>query len=354
MIPGLGQIIRRGSEVFPAVLASELSKEHKVAIFSLEKNHPLAKTSWGIGRNNSFLKRIFFLTLPLNRYLNRYFSYWPTEIECLTFSIFLLPKLLRDKYDIFIPASIWGVMMARLVRIIRGTKFIYLNHGGAEKFILGQKPDVFVVWTPDVLAWAREKHPKVKSVLMPIGIDLSCFSPKVKPAKIALEKPIFICVAALTSYKRINLTIQAVSKLRKGSLLVLGEGELKDELEKLGKRLLGPKRFLRTSVPFEQMPSFYMSADVFTIASTKEEAYAAVYLEAMACNLPVVTTKDERREYIIGRGGILCDVEDIDIYAQALARAASKNFGDLPRRKAQKNELGKVVGQYTQLIESLF
>lgn len=353
MIPGLGRI-KRGSEVFPTVLAEKLSSEFDVTIFALQKNHSLAKTSWAIDRNNAFLKKIFELFLPFNKLINRYFYYWPTEVECLTFSLSLLPKLLKDKYDVIFPVSIWGVMMARLIRALKGTKIIYLNHGGAENFILKQRPDIFVPWTPDLLDWARKNHLKVKSVLMPIGIDFSRFSSQITPVKLALEKPIILCVAALTPYKRIHLTIQAVAKLEKGSLLLLGEGELKQELEKLGKKLLGPKRFLLTAVPFDRMPSFYAAADVFTLASTTEEANAAACLEAMACNLPIVTINDERRRLLIGQGGILCDVEDIDLYARTLALALKRNFGDLPKNQARKNELGEVTKQYSSLIKSLF
>ena len=41
-------------------------------------------------------------------------------------------------------------------------------------------------------------------------------------------------------------------------------------------------------------------------------------MEAMASGLPVVTTDDEMRRYIVGDSGILCDVTNTEKYADAL------------------------------------
>src|SRR3989344_3515090 len=54
-----------------------------------------------------------------------------------------------------------------------------------------------------------------------------------------LEKPVVLSVGALDWYKYHELAIKAVSRMRKGSLLIVGRGQLKKQLEDLGKRMLG-------------------------------------------------------------------------------------------------------------------
>ena len=62
-------------------------------------------------------------------------------------------------------------------------------------------------------------------------------------------------------------------------------------LEAKAAKLL-PGRFTLLSLPAEKMPPVYRSADVFLHLS-KEEAFGNVYLEAMACGLPIVA-RDSR------------------------------------------------------------
>ena len=58
----------------------------------------------------------------------------------------------------------------------------------------------------------------LKMVNIPHGVDLNKFSAKLKKIEIALEKPIILCVSSLDPYKRVNLAVEAVSKMKKGSL----------------------------------------------------------------------------------------------------------------------------------------
>jgi len=212
-----------------------LSHYYVVTIYSLSESEGIVAHNWGISSQSSWLKKIYDSIPWFNKKIGKYFSYWPNEVENLTFSLALLPKLLKERYDIFFPVSIWGVLIGRLVRTLVGTKIVYVNHGGAENFILFQKPDRFIALTPDVFDWAQQKHAEVDSRWIPCGVDLKRFNPHIKPASLSLEKPVFLCVAAATAYKNIETTIQAVSGLKKGSLLVIAKGEREKEIEKLAK-----------------------------------------------------------------------------------------------------------------------
>ena len=87
-------------------------------------------------------------------------------------------------------------------------------------------------------------------------------------------------------------------------------------------------------LPFEKMPEVYRSVDVFTLPSINEP-FSLAYMEAMASGLPVVTTDDEMRRYIVGDSGILCDVTYTEKYADALFQVLKINW----QQKAINNAL---------------
>ena len=72
-----------------------------------------------------------------------------------------------------------------------------------------------------------------------------------------------------------------------------------------------------------------------------------VYLEAMACNLPVVATDDElRRGIVSGAGEYVAHPKDIADYAAVLQRALAENWEDRPRRQAAQFDWEKISLQY--------
>ena len=100
--------------------------------------------------------------------------------------------------------------------------------------------------------------PKVKTTVLPIGIDLSDYKKKRQPSKLlnGLERPIFLSTSAIVNFKRIDLTIKAIAKLEKGSLVQTSKGNMKDNIVSLGKELLG-KRFEEDKFQLDIKESFF-------------------------------------------------------------------------------------------------
>jgi glycosyltransferase involved in cell wall biosynthesis len=240
--------------------------------------------------------------------------------------------------------GVWGAIVCRIVRFLKGTPFIYLSAGGKNPPIVRQKPDLYIALNPPTRDWIKSYRPGIKVVLIPYGVDLEKFSPKIPPRKIDLEKPIYLCVAAAIPAKRIELAIKAAASLKQGSLLIVGDGPLKRELAELGGQLLGERRFLITQFPYEEMPGVYTACDVFTLPSF-EEPFGIVYLEALASGLPVVAPNDRSRGYIVGGAGVLCPVENLKEYSWALVKAVRSDFGDKPRKQAEKFSWEKIGGR---------
>ena len=109
----------------------------------------------------------------------------------------------------------------------------------------------------------------------------------------------------------------------------------------------------------ENPPLFFFntltkSKELFTLPSWGREAFGIVYVEAMASGLPVVAPNDPPRREIIGDAGIFVnDVNDQQNYGDAIQKALSKKWGDIPRKQAEKFSWDKIAAQYEKLFKQL-
>jgi len=73
----------------------------------------------------------------------------------------------------------------------------------------------------------------------------------------------------------------------------------------------------------------------------------------MASGLPVVAADDPIRREIVGDAGIFVDPTDTDAYAKAIKEALGKNWGDVPRKQAEKFSWDEIALKYERLLKSL-
>lgn len=323
----------RGAETYIRELSARLKTKHKVVILS-------GKHYWQT-------------RLPL---LWRFYID-PKSMSVALFTLSKLPYLWKEKYDIVIPVNGgWQPAIIRLLTWVQRTKMIIPGFSGIgwdDRNNLWCLPDIFVAMTPYAQNWAQKAMPIVKSGYVPGGVDTDKFTPDGPRLKLDLPKPVVICIAALTPRKQIDLAIKAVAKLKNVSLLICGDGEEKAALKDLGKKLLG-NNFYMTHLTYDDLPPVYRAGTVFTLPSWKNEAFGLVYLEAMACNLPVVATDDVNRREIIGNAGILVDPTDIDEYTRALKTALSTRWRNKPRLQAEKYSWEIIAKMYEGLLSDLY
>ncbi|MFZ5932931.1 MAG: glycosyltransferase family 4 protein [Patescibacteria group bacterium] len=342
-------LVDRGAETFVKEVAERLSKKHEVSVF--QSGEALGSESFRVER------------IPLEVDLSRtgrnilsylFFDYANRKI--FTFFLKAARQIIREKFDVVIPIN--GGFMPAIVRLatwLSGGKMVISGQAGMgwdERNNLWCFPDVFVALSSLAKAWAKRINPFVKVVRIPNGVDTTKFSPMGEKLKTSLKKPIVLCVGALTKAKRIDLTIKAVSLLERASLLVVGDGELRSEINSLGRRLLG-SRFELIKLPHEEMPKAYRVANVFTLASEPFHAFEIVLVEAMASGLSVVANKDDIRREIVGRAGVLVDAANIEAYAVAIENALRINWGKRPLRQANKFDWDKIAASYEKLFLKL-
>lgn len=341
-------IVDRGVETFAYEISKRLKRKHQVTIFQTgATNHQSGIKTHKININADIPQSSHTILGKL--YLDI------QSIRILIFTLRLTPHLIRNKYDVLIPLNGgWQVVLIRILTKFTKAKMLVSGHagiGGDDTWNIFFKPDVFVALTSAQQSWAKRISPELRIERIPNGVDLSQFNPKVKPKNIKLKKPIVVCASALVPYKRIDLTIKAVAKTKKLSLLLLGDGQLKAHLDSLGKRIL-KDRYLRLNPSYQEIPSYYKAGNVFTLASSTE-AFGISYLEAMACNLPVVTTCDSSRQQIIGSAGILTDPAKIEQYSKDLLIAYMTNYRNIPYDQALKFSWNNVAKKYSTLINQI-
>lgn len=354
--PALGESTG-GSQIFVLELAERLKNRCDITIFSASKANSLCKPVFSLSRRKTDNKNKILYDFTYKA-LEKFASTPDIVIEHLSSFFPVLSELLLNPYDVIFPNNDWGgLLVASIVRRIKGTPILFTEHNGfidkgkvAERN-LKFKPDKYIALSEDFKFWVKKYHPDIDVQYIPNGVDFNKFNPDIEPEVIDLPGPIIMSAARNSPNKRLNLLIEAVAELGYGSLLILSSGNNIEALEQKGKNLLG-ERFKLMSAPYHKMASYYRACDVFTIPSIYEP-FGLAYIEAMACNKPVVASEDFSRMDIIGEAGILCDVRDINLYANSLDKAIKSDYGNIPYNQAKKYTWENCTNQYYEVIKSL-
>lgn len=296
----------------------------------------------------------------LNRLLRKLGHHPEIVIEHATSFVPTLTTLLRSKTQLIFPQNDYGGLAAASVaRALKGTPILFTEHLGmnADGKCLARNlkfsPDHLVVIDPASEAFARSINPNQSISLIPNGVDLDRFTPNGPKIDFGLPGKTVLCVATLNqqSTKRVELAIEAVRRLPDASLVLCGGGVDRQLYEDLCNAKLGRDRFKIVQFPHAQMPQVYRSVDAFTLPS-KFEAFGLSYVEAMASGLPVVGTDDPIRRYVIGEGGVTCDVTDLDQYTDSLKQVLSVDWSDRARHSARRFNWDSIILQYRDAIET--
>lgn len=149
------------------------------------------------------------------------------------------------------------------------------------------------------------------------------------------QPPLLLAIGRMNEAKDFPVLIRAFAQLRQQRpvrLMILGEGELRPELESLLAEL-------NLGADAVQMPGFvpnpyaWLARCSLFVLSSRREGLPGALIEAMACGAPVVSTNclsgpDEILEG--GRWGQLVPVGDVTALAQAIAATLDLPAADRP------------------------
>lgn len=338
-------LVFRGVETFVHELANNLiDLGHDVTVYQGGNELPNAKY-------RTVVVRVPYDPNRKGSYIS-FFNYHALVIKNFTQKV--LDQVNKDADVIFPTNGQYESVMCSIWAKRNNKKLIISGQSGPgidDRINLFTFPNVFVGMTDFQCNWAKRANPFIKVAKIPNGVDLSEFKP-VKEKKnnfFNLPRPIILNVSALVSWKRQELIVKAVSRLKQGSLVLVGKGEEEQRLTKLGNDLL-PGRFEIVSFKHNEMKNVYPHADIFTFSTVPWESFGIVMLEAMASGLPVVATDDPIRREIVGDVGLFVDPNNIEEYAKALDRALSIDWGDKPLKQAAKFSWETVAKAYEKIL----
>jgi serine acetyltransferase/glycosyltransferase involved in cell wall biosynthesis/GT2 family glycosyltransferase len=157
--------------------------------------------------------------------------------------------------------------------------------------------------------------------LIPNGLDPELFRPAPQQRQalgLPDNCPLVLMVSALTDDKRVREGIRCVGGLDDAFLVVAGDGPARAACEEEARQHLGDRwRFV--SMPAEQMPMLYQSADVL-LHMRPHEAFGNIYIEAAACGTVVVAPDDPTTRWLLPHATRV-DVTDDQAVVSALRQA---------------------------------
>jgi glycosyltransferase involved in cell wall biosynthesis len=169
------------------------------------------------------------------------------------------------------------------------------------------------------------------------------------------DTPVIMGSGRLTEQKDFVTLIRAFRKIRdriEVKLLILGEGEDRDRLTALIKKL-----GLEDDVDlpgFVGNPYAYMSRASVFVLSSRWEGCPVVLLEALALRIPIVATDcpGGSRELLDGRYGRLVPPGDVDGLAEAIVESISSPIdSDQMNRRALEFDVDRIAERYLRVMD---
>lgn len=168
------------------------------------------------------------------------------------------------------------------------------------------------------------------------------------------DLPTLLAAGRLIKLKDFQTLIRAVAIVRKQrsiNLVILGEGALRPQLEKLVRQL---DLEAHVALPgFVENPFAWMRASSLFVLSSVSEGLPNVLIEAMACGTPVVSTDCPSGSAEIlenGKWGRLVPVGDADALAQAIMATLDETTHPEVMIRASDFSVDRAVTAYLQVL----
>lgn len=245
-----------------------------------------------------------------------------------------------------------------------------------NKYLLNRVLDYADVIIATTKAYAEKskflKGYNDKITLIPNGINIDEF--KINYSKeecrnklgLSSDKGIILFLGSLVPYKGPDILLNAFSRVKKEiddvELVFAGRGGMQEYLEKLAEKLNIEKNVKFAGFVHEDLkPLYYKAADIFCLPSTNMgESFGIVNLEAMACGIPIISSKLGGIPDIVKdmENGVLTKPGDPESLADALIFLLEnddirKKMGKDGRKKVEEYSWEKIAEKTERIYDSL-
>ncbi len=231
-----------------------------------------------------------------------------------------------------------AAMVSQLCRLLN-IPYTVLTYGKEVWYKLSNRDKqalklAYEIWTISRysrdLAHSANHIPKSKFRMLPCVVDGDVFTPSHAPTHLIeryhlQDAKVLMTVARLWSgdiYKGVDVTIRALPKILQAfpatKYVVIGRGDDQPRLAKLAEDLSVDHRVIFAGfVPDDELIDHYRLADVYVMPS--KEGFGIVYLEAMACGIPVIAGDEDGSADPLQDGEVGWQVPHRDSEAVAMA-----------------------------------
>lgn len=237
-------------------------------------------------------------------------------------------------YRLFVYIS--GLLFYRFANeTIAVSKGVADNH--AKRFFLNRKK-ITVIYNPTYKELKSDEEDEIHA-----------FTEK-------FQKPLFSSVGRLTAQKGFDVLIKGFSMFRNehksGSLLILGEGEDRQKLEDLAKKMGVSEHVYMPG--YVKTPALYVKySDVF-VCSSLWEGFGNVVVEALGVGAKIISTdcKSGPAEILEdGKYGILVPVSSPESLKSAMQKQLEAPISRLEQiERAKDFSVSKIANEYLELI----
>lgn len=162
------------------------------------------------------------------------------------------------------------------------------------------------------------------------------------------DQPLIVSCGRLSRQKNHAFLLDVMVLMPDVHLAILGEGELRQDLEcQIAKLGLGNRVTLVGEVQPQRVPDFLSAGDVFAFPSLWE-GFGLAVVEAMLAGLPVVSSNHPVLKEVVADSGVLLPVNNARAWADALTRllkdpALSSQATVLGKKRAEQFNFGAML-----------
>jgi len=266
----------------------------------------------------------------------------------------------------------YGAVVAYLTSILCKTRYVCTCHRSTLGEISGGRRDVIrvalenancvMVPSHSLANDAKKYCPKKLITVVHNAVDLNLFKPMNK--KVFKRKTI-LSIGRLDKIKGYEFLLEAMKRVleinKDVDLLIVGRGPEEHNIKKIAKNLdISDNVIFIDFIPSNDLPVYYSSSEFFALA-TLCESFGIVFIEAMACGTPVVSTNVGAVPEVVGEGGILVEPRNPDQLAEAmlkllndenLRQELSKKALEQAKKFSIENRINKIEKIYKKVMQN--
>lgn len=204
---------------------------------------------------------------------------------------------------VHVQSALYGGLVAREIKKKFNIPYVVTEHSSTVLQSILRNHDIpmlknvytdadYIISVGGALKKAIEKYTDKSIEVIPNIVDIDRFSIDISKRN---KEFTFISISHLKENKNIDLTIKALKEVLKEynyvKLLVIGDGPEKENLMNLAKELkISSNIEFIGAVNREDLNEYINRANAFVLPS-EYETFGIAYIEALACGLPIITTK---------------------------------------------------------------